>query len=75
MASTPSFFLVWNPAGRNPHYRHSDLEAATTEAIRLADKNPGAEFYVVEVVRKVRRVSPVEVTNYQVAQFDDRLPF
>lgn len=70
-----SFFLVWNPEGRNPRYRHDTLDGATEEATRLAKANPGVEFYVLETIRKVRVVSPVEVTHFALESFDDRIPF
>ena len=44
------FWLVWNPAGRPPLYRHESQLAATSEAERLARANPGQTFVVLESV-------------------------
>ncbi len=45
------FYLVWNPAGRNPQYRHVTHAAAAKESVRLANANPGETFYVVEALQ------------------------
>ncbi len=41
------FWLVWNPAGGNPHHRHPNHELAVAEAEKLAKKQPGEIFYVL----------------------------
>lgn len=69
----PSFFLVWNPQGRNPAFRHPDETAATNEAIRLAKSNPDQDYFVIEVLRRVRVHSPVEIEEFLTG--DDRIPF
>ena len=46
--SQSKFFLVWNPEGRNPVYRHSSEHLATAEARRLARENPCHVFFVLE---------------------------
>ncbi len=70
MTDLSPFFLVWNPNGpRNPSFRHTTLEAATTEARRLAEQAPGQEFIILAAVRSVKRVDPLIITN-----FDD-IPF
>lgn len=51
-AETP-FFLVWNPEGRSPTYRHATIGEATKEAERLAAKHPGT-FFVLAVVGSAR---------------------
>lgn len=43
-------YFVWNPAGGPPTYRHDDQEAATNEARRLAEQNPGQTFMVVATI-------------------------
>ena len=49
--SGTSFFLVWNPARkRNPGRQHATREAAAVEADRLAAKQPGDIFVVLESV-------------------------
>jgi len=45
--NTP-FWLVWNPVGTNPKFRHASEIQATTEAKRLAKDCPGQNFYVLE---------------------------
>lgn len=42
------FWLVWNPTGSNPQYRHENFESAKQEAKRLAVIYPGNEFVVME---------------------------
>jgi len=42
------FWLVWNPFGNNPKFRHESEESATTEAKRLAKEHVGQPFYVLE---------------------------
>lgn len=49
------FWLVWNPNGRSPTYKHPSVECATAEAERLARIHPGQTFVVLESVR-ARRV-------------------
>ena len=57
------FFLVWNPAGRNPTHRHGTYDGALAEARRLADLNPGAEFYVLRALSLSKRREPVETED------------
>ncbi len=45
-----SFWMVWNPDGRAPTYRHTSEVSATTEAERLARANPKQTFVVLESV-------------------------
>lgn len=42
------FWMVWNPQGHAPTYRHPSQEAAAKEAERLARLNPGHRFHVLE---------------------------
>lgn len=55
----PKFWLVWTPTGLNPSYRHSTQAAAEMEAKRLSIKEPGKEFFVMEMCGVAR--STVEV--------------
>lgn len=41
------FWMVWNPSGRPPSFRHSTEEAAVAESERLARENPGRTFIVL----------------------------
>lgn len=56
------FWLVWNPAGSNPGYRHESRSGALAEAERLASMNPGSEFYVLCAVTRSKRPPMVETT-------------
>jgi hypothetical protein len=51
----PTFWVVWNPGGRNPSVRHLDEMAARNEATRLARENPGTEFFVLEANGSARK--------------------
>lgn len=45
------FWLVWCPDGyRPPKFEHSSKLSAEKEAVRMAGKIPGKEFYVMECV-------------------------
>lgn len=72
------FWLVWNPAGRNPVVEHVSPESATREAERLASLNPGAQFFVLQAV-ELRRTSitPMERITLppRPPQADDDIPF
>lgn len=66
----PPFYLVWNPAGRSPQFRHCSIASARTEAERLAKENPGLEFFVLEPTHRIVRADVV-VTQY----VTDNCPF
>ncbi len=44
------FWMVWNPQGRSPTYRHHSRAEADAEARRLAAANPDKFFIVLKVV-------------------------
>jgi hypothetical protein len=50
---TESFYVVWNPADRNPIKRHDDVQSATEEARRLAQANPGIEFITLRAIKGI----------------------
>ena len=50
MQNNEPFWLVWNPNGNAPTYRHPSIESATREAERLARGNTGHTFIVLESV-------------------------
>ena len=54
------FYLVWNPDGTNPRFRHSTKTGALIEAQRLAATSPGTDFYVLHAVSVSRVRDPVE---------------
>jgi hypothetical protein len=45
-------FIVFNPAGKAPTYRHTTPDAAEKEAQRLAALHPGQEFFVMGAMSK-----------------------
>lgn len=48
------FFMVWNKEDRLPRVGHPYRGAAECEAKRLARRNPGYTFIVLEAVGKFR---------------------
>lgn len=52
------FWMVWNPNGRTPTYRHLTLESAKSEAQRLARENRSESFCVLECVGAVQVEPP-----------------
>lgn len=55
----PHHYLVWRKnGGRKPAFKHASLEAAMTEANRLATET-GAKFQVLAVVAKIDPPAPV----------------
>ncbi len=42
------FWVVWNPQGQSPTFRHPSQQVATKEAERLARLNPKQRFHVLE---------------------------
>ena len=63
------FFVVWNPSGGNPRYRHTTERLARHEAIRLARENPGQSFFVLEAKSVSKSVEPVTTVVF------DEIPF
>lgn len=45
-----TFWVVWNPDGRAPMFKHHNRESAETEAERLAKLNRGYSFIVLQSV-------------------------
>lgn len=58
-----SFFVVWNPNGRNPTMRHKSEQAARAEALRLARENQGQQFFILEACALFCKAE-VTVTNF-----------
>lgn len=61
---TKRFYMVWNPDGRAPTYRHPSYKAAMGEARRLARANPSDEFIILAAVATAKVPDPVEVTPF-----------
>lgn len=53
-------YVIWNPKGKNPYYKHTSLKDAEKEAERLANANPNQEFYVLKAVGKVKGQVKIE---------------
>jgi hypothetical protein len=73
--SMERFWLVWNPQGRNPNYRHARKAGAEAESKRLATQYPGTRFYVLSALSFAQTREPVEVTELVEPPDDDDLPF
>lgn len=67
------FYLVWNPAGYPPKYRHDTYKNAEQEATRLARLHPGQKFYVLAVACEAV-CNDVTITRYQ-QEDDDEISF
>ena len=77
------FWIVWNPFGLNPKFKHMDKESAIAEAERLAKQSYSNEFIVMEaIVLKKSGERPVLTTEFnslepkpQMIQSNDEIPF
>ena len=49
-----SFYLVWNPGRDVPKRRHDTIDDARKEARRLAELQPGEEFFVLRAVEGIQ---------------------
>lgn len=58
------FYVVWNPAGGPPSYRHPHYASAIAEARRLARGNPAEQFIVLAALATAKVRDPVEVTDF-----------
>lgn len=69
------YWLVWAENGGTPTIKHQSRSSANTEAERLARKNRGVRFAVVELVASVI-VSDVHWTNADDPEaLDSEIPF
>ena len=67
------FFMVWNPTGRPPSYKHRDRDSAEAEAQRLALQNPGQKFVVMASLCEYTKVE-IQKTMHR-GKFEDDIPF
>lgn len=75
MIAQEQFWMVWNPMGWPPKFRHESEDSALREAKRLARNNPGQQFYVLEAVSGVEK-NDVTVNTYRANRPDDwDIPF
>jgi hypothetical protein len=65
------FWMVWNPSGRAPTYRHPSLNSAQNEAKRLAVTCPGYDFIVLKAIGGYRMPTP----GPEPIIIDDGIPF
>jgi hypothetical protein len=49
------YWMVHNPNHGHPTIRYHDKDAACDEARRMALKNPGQEFFVLEAVASIAK--------------------
>lgn len=54
------FYLVWEPESGYTKYRQDSITLAKQEAERLAQKEPGKEFYVLKALTMSKTKRPVE---------------
>jgi len=64
-----TFWMVWNENGGRPVIKHRSLYDATKEAERLAVKNIGQKFIVLESLKFC------EIKNPVIWNFTDNIPF
>lgn len=70
------FWLVWcptGPYGGHPTVRHDCEERARREARRLAIRNPGHRFFVLEAVAAIEK--PPELIETTLVPSDNEVPF
>jgi hypothetical protein len=67
-----AFFIVWNPEGTNPQFRHESFSMAAREAERLTMMNPGKHFFVMQAHRRVSTAKPIEIEDFDT---DLEIPF
>lgn len=71
-----NFWMVWDPQGRAPTYKHGSFMEARAEAARLAGRNPGHDFHVLENCGHATKNDIVWVGKRGNANsLDDDLPF
>lgn len=71
--SSCKFWMVYGVGKRGPSYRHWSVTAATAEARRLAETNPGSIFVVMEALCAVKADKP-NITAIEVRE-DAGIPF
>ena len=54
------FWMVWREGSKGLHVKHESYDSVRTEAERLAEKNPGQKFYVLESLIEVQGTVTVE---------------
>jgi hypothetical protein len=71
----PPFYLVWNPEGHSPTFKHNTQQDAEREAQRLARICPEQTFFVLEPVSAARK-RDVDIERFdRQHELDDEIPF
>lgn len=66
------FWMVWNMGGGAPTYQHDFEHQAEAEAERLARRNPGQTFVVLEATSAVKIT---DVSRINLRTVTDDIPF
>lgn len=69
------FWMVWSPQGRAPTQKHRTKINAEHEAVRLAERNPGAEFFVLKATGGCQAKPPKITDIKMVSDPDAGIPF
>ena len=59
------FYMVWCNGTAGIRMQHVTKNEATTEAERLARKEPGQEFYVLKAITMSKSLKPVETIQLE----------
>jgi hypothetical protein len=70
----PPFYLVWNPVGFPPRYKHTTQASAEIEAQRLAELDQGNEYFVLAPISATKRVSFMRRT-FDLSSVAEDIPF
>lgn len=64
------FYMIYCPAGGAPTKQHKDFAEAQAEAERLAARERGKPFYVLQALCCAVAISPVVVTKIRTQPID-----
>jgi hypothetical protein len=75
--STKTHYVVWNPNGRLPTFRHATAIEAIREAERLAQQHMGLEFIVLKAIGSAIVEKPVVFKEFAPPEspMADEIPF
>jgi hypothetical protein len=71
MDETWKFWMVWRQGGLEPKFKHPTQHAAVKELERLAQANPGVEFYLLEAT--MQGIVPPQAVKW--TQLQEEPPF
>lgn len=69
------FWMIWNPEGYQPRVMHYSRPSADAEAERLAQENPGQQFFVLKAVSGVCTDMPTVLPIKLRQATADEIPF